>query len=106
MNRISDLWAALGWWVTAHHAEFKCALTAFVMAILRATYIGRKPWRRRFIEAAMCALFATPVKDILVLIRWDADWAMVVSVFIGFLGVDVIRQLADKRLGINEADKG
>ncbi|MCQ1632899.1 phage holin, lambda family [Escherichia coli] len=104
MNRGADIWIIVCQWVSAHGDELKCSLASFVMTILRATYVGRKTWRRRFIEGGMCALFAFSIRDGLALLGLNADWASLLSVFVGFLGVDCIRQLADKRLGLSDKE--
>ncbi|WP_240733396.1 phage holin family protein [Edwardsiella piscicida] len=52
----------------------------------------------------MCAIFAFYIKDGLSLAGLDPSWASLGSVFIGFLGVDFIRQIADKRAGIQRQE--
>ncbi|AIJ10546.1 Hypothetical protein ETEE_4140 [Edwardsiella anguillarum ET080813] len=52
----------------------------------------------------MCAIFAFYIKDGLTLLGLDPNWASLGSVFIGFLGVDFIRQIADKRAGIQRQE--
>lgn len=51
-------WASLLAWLYAHKNESGYAGLAGVMAILRATYIGKDTWPRRLLDAAMCSVFA------------------------------------------------
>ncbi|QBB13727.1 hypothetical protein EVK84_14865 [Edwardsiella piscicida] len=75
-----------------------------MLAWSEGTDNGRQPWWRRIIEAGMCAIFAFYIKDGLSLAGLDPSWASLGSVFIGFLGVDFIRQIADKRAGIQRQE--
>ncbi|MCZ4058205.1 phage holin family protein [Pantoea sp. LMR881] len=51
-------WASLVAWLYAHRNESGYAGLAGVMAILRATYLGKDSWSRRLLDAAMCSVFA------------------------------------------------
>ncbi len=107
-------WASLLGWLYAHKNESGYAGLAGVMAILRATYIGKDTWPRRLLDAAMCSVFAFFLQPTLQVIgsvfNWNFsdDTTRVVAVFLGFLGVDwlssKLRRLIDKRLGDSNAD--
>ncbi|ELM3659698.1 phage holin, lambda family [Edwardsiella piscicida] len=104
MDKNPDVWAAFFAWFAAHRSEIGYASLASLMTLLRGAYTGRQPWWRRIIEAGMCAIFAFYIKDGLSLAGLDPSWASLGSVFIGFLGVDFIRQIADKRAGIQQQE--
>ncbi|ERK18599.1 Holin [Pantoea sp. AS-PWVM4] len=102
-------WASLIAWLVAHKNESGYAGLAGVMAILRATYIGKDTWPRRLLDAAMCSIFAFFLQPTLQVIGSVFNWnfsagaTQVAAVFLGFLGVDwlstKLRRLIDKRFG-------
>ncbi len=61
------------------------AILAGVMALLHGAYrnVGI---RRRLLNAAMCALLASTVRDALALMGLELKWANLASVLIGFMG--------------------
>ncbi|MFK3932205.1 phage holin, lambda family [Pantoea agglomerans] len=118
MKRMPDkdvgFWASLIAWLYAHKNETGYAGLAGVMAILRATYVGKDAWSRRLLDAAMCSVFAFFLQPSLQVIgsvfnwHFSEDITRVAAVFLGFLGVDYvstkIRRQIDKRLGDSNAD--
>jgi len=107
-------WASLLAWLYAHKNESGYAALAGVMAILRATYVGKDTWPRRLLDAAMCSVFAFFLQPTLQLIGSVFNWnfsddvTRVAAVFLGFLGVDWVssklRRFIDKRIGDSNAD--
>lgn len=118
MKRMPDkdagFWASLIAWLYAHRNESGYAGLAGIMAMLRATYIGTETWPRRFLDAAMCSVFAFFLQPTLQVIGSALNWnfsedtTRVAAVFLGFLGVDYIsskvRRQLDRRLGGDNAD--
>lgn len=107
-------WASLLAWLYAHKNESGYAGLAGVMAILRATYIGKDTWPRRLLDAAMCSVFAFFLQPTLQIVGSIFNWnfsddvTRVAAVFLGFLGVDwlssKLRRFIDRRLGDGNAD--
>lgn len=107
-------WASLIAWLYAHKNESGYAGLAGVMALLRATYIGKETWPRRLLDAAMCSFFAFFLQPTLQVIgsafNWNfsEDTTRVAAVFLGFLGVDYIsskiRRQIDKRFGDSDVN--
>ena len=118
MKRMSEkdpgFWASLLAWLYAHKNESGYAGLAGVMAILRGTYYGKDTWPRRFLDAAMCSVFAFFLQPTLQIagsvLNWDISTGttQIVAVFLGFLGVDwlstKLRRFIDKRIGDSNAD--
>lgn len=78
------------------------AILAGTMALLKGAY-QNMPLRRRLLNAAICALLALTVRDLLSLMGLELKWANVVSVLIGFLGADylgeLIKNFVDRKTG-------
>lgn len=72
------------------------ALLAFAMACLRGFYQGRKALKT-LIDAAMCAMIAWFIKDILKIIGLSGDLSYVASVFIGYVGTDFINRTIKRK---------
>ncbi|KFC87635.1 MULTISPECIES: phage holin, lambda family [Hafnia] len=104
MHKSPELWAMLMTWIAEHRSEGSYAFIAGLMAILRGIYNGESPMWRRILDAAMCALVAFFIKDLLMLMSFDQKWAYIGSVFIGFLGIDyfssVLRRVVGSKTGV------
>ncbi|MBL3522854.1 phage holin, lambda family [Serratia plymuthica] len=104
-----DFWAQIIAWLAAHKSEGGYALTAFIAAMLRGIYAGKSPWGRRVLDALMCSLFAWFLKDFLLAMGWEAKWASIASVFIGFAGIDylshTLRVFVRRKTGIDDEVK-
>ena len=113
-ERDPGFWASLLAWLYAHKNESGYAALAGVMALLRATYVGKDTWPRRLLDAAMCSVFAFFLQPTLQVIGSVFNWnfsdyvTRVAAVFLGFLGVDwlssKLRRFIDKRIGDGNAD--
>lgn len=99
MNKHPDLVSVLVNWYLENKHECGYAFVAALMAILRGLYIGVLSWWRRFIDAAICAILAFFILDILTFMHADPELAHIGSVFVGFLGVDYINTLIRKIVG-------
>ncbi|WP_052184374.1 phage holin, lambda family [Rahnella aquatilis] len=65
------------------------AMLSASMAVLHDIYRNMR-MRRCFLDAAMCGLFAWVARDMIVLMGWGIEWTNIMSVLIGFMGVDYI----------------
>lgn len=99
MNKHPELVSSIFNWYTEHKHESSYAFVAALMAVLRSLYIGELSWWRRCIDAAICAILAFFILDILTLMDSDPELAHISSVFIGFLGVDYFNVLIRKLIG-------
>ena len=84
------------------------ALLAFAMAYLRGRYNGGKLWKT-IIDAAMCAMIAWFVRDLLDLLGMSTNLAYIASVFIGYVGTDsigaLIKRFVAKKAGVEDANQ-
>lgn len=113
-NNDPGFWASVLVWLYSHKNESGYAALAGVMALIRASYFGRDTWPRRFMDAAMCSIFAFFVKPTLQVVAsifgWSVgdDFAWVAAILIGFVGIDYLsfrfRKQLDKRFGGADAD--
>lgn len=108
MHNSPDVWTLIVTWVAEHKGELVSALIAAVMALLRGWYAGGGR-TQRMLDAAMCSIIAWFLKDILVLLNIDQGWAMVSSVFIGYLGTDyigsVLKRIVGNKTGAGNANQ-
>ena len=108
MHNSPDVWTLIVTWVAEHKGELVSALIAAVMALLRGWYAGGGR-TQRMLDAAMCSIIAWFLKDILVLLSIDQGWAMVSSVFIGYLGTDyigsVLKRIVGNKTGAGNANQ-
>lgn len=92
-HRTSDFIMSVMSWLgdaTVVHA----GVMAFVLSYLRATYDGReKRWQRRLLEASICACIAVSGWGIVKLFEWPDAMAVAIGCFIGYLGVDKLREI-------------
>jgi lambda family phage holin len=73
----------------AHLLSFYDAFISGTMALLHAAYLDISG-RRRLLNAAICALLAYFIRDLILLMSWNINWANIFSVVLGFLGTDYI----------------
>ncbi len=65
-------------------------ILAFVTAIARSVYYGRKRWPARLIEGVLLALLTVAIRPALVYIGMSDDMAVFFGVAMGFVGVDTL----------------
>lgn len=74
-------------------------LMAFALSYMRAMYDEReKRYQRRLLEAMICACLATSSWGLIKLLEWPDVMAVAVGGFIGYLGVDKLREIILIRL--------
>lgn len=104
-----DFWAQIIAWLAAHKSEGGYALTAFIAAMLRGIYAGSAPWKRRFLDALMCALVAWFLRDFLLTAGFEEKYASIGSVIIGYMGIDylshLLRSFVSRKVGVEDDNK-
>ena len=97
-NKNPDLLMSILVWLgqaTVLHAS----LLAFVLSYMRAAYDEKeKRWQRRLLEASICACLALGSWGVIKLFQWPDAMAVVIGSFIGYLGVDQLREIILGRL--------
>ncbi|MGJ3354658.1 phage holin, lambda family [Providencia sp. Je.9.19] len=92
-------------WIISVKEQGMGALLAGGMAMLRGKYNGGG-WRKTSIDAVMCSVFAWFAKDILNLFGMNTELVYLLSVFVGYLGVDFIGRLLRKatanKIGVSD----
>jgi len=78
---------------------------AFVTAIARSMYYGRKRWPSRLIEGVLLALATVAIRPALVYVGMSDDMAVCFGVFFGFVGVDTLSEWL-KKWGDNKVSGG
>ena len=82
------------------------AVLSFVMAYLRGRYNGGA-MAKTLIDAAMCAMIAWFVRDLLDFTGLSSNLAYIASVFIGYIGTDsignLIKKFAARKAGVDDA---
>lgn len=77
-------------------------LLAFITAMVRSTYYGRKRWPSRLLEGILLALVTVAIRPALVYLGMTDDMAVFFGVAMGFIGVDALsewlKKWADKKL--------
>lgn len=85
-------------WLQQHKADLVAAGLALVMAYLRGWHSGNG-LLPRLLDAAMCSLIAFFLSDVLILMNLNDDWAMIGSVFIGYLGTGYLGGVLRRVIG-------
>ncbi|GKX63847.1 phage holin, lambda family protein [Pragia fontium] len=98
MYKHPDLWPVIVAWIAEHRGEILSAVLAALMALLRGAYSGGGK-AKVILDAAMCSVIAWFIRDILMMINIEPDWALIASVFIGYLGTDFIGSVLKKFIG-------
>ncbi|HHH0419329.1 TPA: phage holin, lambda family, partial [Yersinia enterocolitica] len=108
MHNSPDVWTVIGLWVAEHRGELLSAALAALMALLRGWYSGDDKVKVT-LDAAMCSLIAWFIKDVLLILSIDPSWAMVSSVFLGYLGTayigSVLRRIIGNKTGAGNANQ-
>lgn len=72
---------------------------AGTVAILRGLYNGGG-WKKTLLDGVLCAFFAWFVRDLLALLGINHEFAYLASVFIGYIGVDVLSKIIKGKAGV------
>lgn len=108
MHKTPDFWDPLVAWFLSIKEQGVAAALAGVMAFLRGTYNG-DGWRVKLADAAMCAILAWFVKDLLGMFGAHNDLAYIASVMLGYMGTayvgPVIQSLIGKKTGVGSDGK-
>ena len=102
-------------WFYLHENNFNYATIAGAMALLRASWINRDGWCRRFQDAAICILFAFNLQpaveigasiikhsfpDYVATDLFTNEHAVrLLAAFLGFLGTDCLFEFLRKKIG-------
>ncbi|MBK5072216.1 phage holin, lambda family [Budviciaceae bacterium BWR-B9] len=95
MYKQPDIYGTIIAWIAEHRGELLSAVLAALMALLRGAYAGGGK-AKVMLDAAMCSVIAWFIRDILMIINVEPDWALITSVFIGYLGTDFIGSVLKK----------
>lgn len=71
-------------------------ILAFVTAIARSMYYGRKRWPSRIIEGVLLALATVAILPAMVYVGMSDDMAVFFGVAMGFVGVDTLSEWLKK----------
>lgn len=74
-------------------------ILAFVTAIARSMYYGRKRWPARLIEGVLLALATVAIRPAMVYVGMSDDMAVFFGVAMGFIGVDALSEWLKKWAG-------
>ncbi len=75
---------------------------AFITAVARSMYYGRKRWPSRIMEGVLLALATVAIRPALVYAGMPDDMAVFFGVVMGFVGVDTLSEWI-KRWGYRKA---
>ena len=98
MYKQPDVYGAIIAWIAEHKGELLSAVLAAIMALLRGAYAGGGKIKV-MLDAAMCSVMAWFIKDILMIVNLEPNWALIVSVFVGYLGTDYIGSILKRLIG-------
>ena len=90
-----DTWVIALAWLSQHSPTIYAATLSFVMAALRIIY-GGGTRRQAMLEATICMLLTTSLIAVLEYFGLPSSLATPAGIWIGFLGVKKIAELADR----------
>lgn len=98
MDQDPSLWAAFIAWVASHHPQLYAFGLSVAIAVVRVIY-GKGGWRQMCLEGALCGLATLTVTPLLSYFGFPETVATFAGGFIGFMGVDKLREYADRLIG-------
>ncbi|WP_324710420.1 phage holin, lambda family [Pseudomonas citronellolis] len=98
MKEDPSFWAALLAWLSLHQPQIYAGLTAGLTALVRVIY-GGGGRRQMMLEGALCGLIAVSLVPVLEYLRLPSNLATFAGCMVGFMGVEKIRDYADRWLG-------
>jgi len=90
-----DTWVIVLAWLSQHSPTIYAASLSFVMAALRIVY-GGGTRRQALLEATICTLLTISLISVLEYFGLPSSLATPAGIWIGFLGVKKIANLADR----------
>ena len=100
-----DTWAVALAWLNDHSPQMGAALLSALMAVLRITY-GGGTRRQMLVEGAICGGLTVTIISGLEFFGLPQTMSTFVGGWVGFLGVEKIRTLADRYLGTKLPSRG
>lgn len=98
MKEDPSFWAALLAWLSLHQPQIYAGLTAGLTALVRVIY-GGGGRRQMILEGALCGLIAVSLVPVLEYLSLPSNLATFAGCMVGFMGVEKIRDYADRWLG-------
>ncbi len=98
MKEDPSFWAALLAWLSLHQPQIYAGLTAGLTALVRVIY-GGGGRRQMMLEGALCGLIAVSLVPVLEYLSLPSNLATFAGCMVGFMGVEKIRDYADRWLG-------
>ena len=98
MKEDPSFWAALLAWLSLHQPQIYAGLTAGLTALVRVIY-GGGGRRQMVLEGALCGLIAVSLVPVLEYLSLPSNLATFAGCMVGFMGVEKIRDYADRWLG-------
>ncbi|WP_157763245.1 phage holin, lambda family [Pseudomonas citronellolis] len=98
MKEDPSFWAALLAWLSLHQPQIYAGLTAGLTALVRVIY-GGGGRRKMMLEGALCSLIAVSLVPVLEYLSLPNSLATFAGCMVGFMGVEKIRDYADRWLG-------
>lgn len=98
MEKDPNTWAALLAWLSAHQPAIAAGVFAGVMALCRVVY-GGGGIRKAVLEGAICGLIGMSLIPLLEYFSLSSGLANFAGCMVGFIGVDKLRDYADRFLG-------
>ena len=100
-----DTWAVAFAWLNDHSPLMGAAFLSAAMAVLRITY-GGGTRRQMLVEGAICGGLTVTIISGLEFFGLPQTMSTFVGGWVGFLGVEKIRTLADRYLGTKLPSRG
>lgn len=100
-----DTWAVAFAWLNDHSPLMGAALLSALMAVLRITY-GGGTRRQMLVEGAICGGLTVTIISGLEFFGLPQTMSTFVGGWVGFLGVEKIRTIADRYLGTKLPSRG
>lgn len=98
MDQDPSLWAAFIAWVASHHPQLYAFGLSVAIAVVRVIY-GKGGWRQMCLEGALCGLATLTMVPLLAYFGLPDSMATFAGGAVGFMGVEKLRDYADRIIG-------
>ena len=98
MDHDPSLSAAFVAWVASHHPQLYAFGLSVAIAVVRVIY-GNGGWRQMALEGALCGLATLTLVPLLAYFGLPDSMATFVGGAVGFMGVEKLREYADRIIG-------